>query len=49
MVEVLLWVPIGVATLLGCNGAGKAVAVYGSEASRASNSGSDILKCERCC
>lgn len=46
MVEVIVWVPNGVAALLGCNGAGKEVAVYGSEASRASNSGSDILRCE---
>lgn len=44
VVEVLVWVSNGVVALLGCNGAGKAVAVYGSEASRASNSGSDIIE-----
>ena len=44
VMEVSPCVPIGVVALLGCNGAGRAVAVYGSEARRASKSGSDILR-----
>lgn len=46
VLEVLLGVLNGVVALLGCKGAGRAgaVAVYGSEASRASKSGSDILR-----
>jgi hypothetical protein len=43
VLEVLLWVPSGVAALLGCRGTGNAVVVYGSEASRASKSGSDMV------
>ena len=42
--EVSPCVPIGVVALLGCIGAGRAVAVYGSEARRASKSGSDMLR-----
>lgn len=44
VVEVWLWVFNGVVALLGCNGAGKAVVLDESEASRASKSGSDMLR-----